>query len=226
MARWSRDADVATIARCILGTLKYEPHSTDVTAPRPRKCDRSGDRSTAMMIKLRFYRLLDVMSGGRVYQLAGCPSSAFPRCRYGVVLRLQGLAAEDAMVGPLIIRCACCGHSAAPPARWPILPTRRCRVRASASTSHRLSRRPTAFRRSMPSSTRFVPSTRHISVQCQSLRRGPLLALRLGRSAASRPQEGGQQIGERRSRGRLVRAHPGHGPAPRSTDCKMLVLLR
>jgi hypothetical protein len=34
VARWSRDADVATIARCILGTLKYEPHSTDVTALR------------------------------------------------------------------------------------------------------------------------------------------------------------------------------------------------
>ena len=32
VARWSRDADVATIARCILGTLKYEPHSTDVAA--------------------------------------------------------------------------------------------------------------------------------------------------------------------------------------------------
>jgi len=33
-ARWSRDADVATIARCILGTLKYEPHTCDVTALR------------------------------------------------------------------------------------------------------------------------------------------------------------------------------------------------
>ena len=30
IARWSRDADVATIARCILGTLKYEPHTADM----------------------------------------------------------------------------------------------------------------------------------------------------------------------------------------------------
>ena len=34
IARWPRNADVATIARCILGTLKYEPHSTDTTALR------------------------------------------------------------------------------------------------------------------------------------------------------------------------------------------------
>ena len=34
IARWRRDADVATIARCILGTLKYEPHTTDTTALR------------------------------------------------------------------------------------------------------------------------------------------------------------------------------------------------
>ena len=34
VARWSRDADVATIARCILGTLKYEPHTADVTVLR------------------------------------------------------------------------------------------------------------------------------------------------------------------------------------------------
>ena len=34
IARWPRDADVATIARCILGTLKYEPHSTDTTVLR------------------------------------------------------------------------------------------------------------------------------------------------------------------------------------------------
>ena len=34
IARWPRDADVATIARCILGTLKYEPHATDTTALR------------------------------------------------------------------------------------------------------------------------------------------------------------------------------------------------
>jgi hypothetical protein len=32
IARWPRDADVATICRWILGTLKYEPHSADVTA--------------------------------------------------------------------------------------------------------------------------------------------------------------------------------------------------
>ena len=34
IARWPRDADVATIARCILGTLKYEPHTADATALR------------------------------------------------------------------------------------------------------------------------------------------------------------------------------------------------
>jgi hypothetical protein len=34
IARWPRDADVATIARCILGTLKYEPHAADLTALR------------------------------------------------------------------------------------------------------------------------------------------------------------------------------------------------
>jgi hypothetical protein len=34
IARWSRDADVATIARCILGTLKYEPHTADTTLLR------------------------------------------------------------------------------------------------------------------------------------------------------------------------------------------------
>jgi len=34
IARWRRDADVATIARCILGTLKYEPHTADTTALR------------------------------------------------------------------------------------------------------------------------------------------------------------------------------------------------
>src|SRR5262249_43824208 len=34
VARWSRDADVATIARCILGTLKYEPHTADITVLR------------------------------------------------------------------------------------------------------------------------------------------------------------------------------------------------
>jgi hypothetical protein len=34
VARWSRDADVATICRCILGTLKYEPHAVDTTVLR------------------------------------------------------------------------------------------------------------------------------------------------------------------------------------------------
>jgi hypothetical protein len=34
IARWPRDADVATIARCILGTLKYEPHVADTTVLR------------------------------------------------------------------------------------------------------------------------------------------------------------------------------------------------
>jgi hypothetical protein len=33
-ARWCRDDDVATIARCILGTLKYEPHTADTTVLR------------------------------------------------------------------------------------------------------------------------------------------------------------------------------------------------
>ena len=34
VARWSRDADVATICRCILGTLKYEPHAVDTAVLR------------------------------------------------------------------------------------------------------------------------------------------------------------------------------------------------
>ena len=34
IARWSRDADVAAIARCILWTLKYEPHTADTTVLR------------------------------------------------------------------------------------------------------------------------------------------------------------------------------------------------
>jgi hypothetical protein len=34
VARWSRDADVATITRCILGTLKYEPHTADTSVLR------------------------------------------------------------------------------------------------------------------------------------------------------------------------------------------------
>jgi hypothetical protein len=32
IARWPRNADVATIARRILGTLKYEPHNGNLTA--------------------------------------------------------------------------------------------------------------------------------------------------------------------------------------------------
>jgi hypothetical protein len=34
IARWPRDADVATIARCILATLKYEPHVVDTSVLR------------------------------------------------------------------------------------------------------------------------------------------------------------------------------------------------
>jgi hypothetical protein len=34
VARWSRDADVAQIARCILATLKYEPHAADTSTLR------------------------------------------------------------------------------------------------------------------------------------------------------------------------------------------------
>jgi hypothetical protein len=34
IARWPRDADVATICRCILGTLKYEPHAADTSVLR------------------------------------------------------------------------------------------------------------------------------------------------------------------------------------------------
>jgi hypothetical protein len=34
VARWSRDADVATIARCIGATLRYEPHLADITVLR------------------------------------------------------------------------------------------------------------------------------------------------------------------------------------------------
>ena len=42
IARWPRDADVPTIARCILGTLKYEPHTADTTPlRRPRDLDRA-----------------------------------------------------------------------------------------------------------------------------------------------------------------------------------------
>jgi hypothetical protein len=34
IARWRRDADVVTICRCILGTLKFEPHVADTTPLR------------------------------------------------------------------------------------------------------------------------------------------------------------------------------------------------
>jgi hypothetical protein len=34
VARWSRDADVGTIARCVLATLRFEPHVCDVSALR------------------------------------------------------------------------------------------------------------------------------------------------------------------------------------------------
>jgi hypothetical protein len=34
VTHWPRDADVATIARCILGTLKYEPHTADTMVIR------------------------------------------------------------------------------------------------------------------------------------------------------------------------------------------------
>lgn len=47
IARWPRDGDVATIARCILGTVKYEPHGSDVT-PLKRALERliEGDTTT------------------------------------------------------------------------------------------------------------------------------------------------------------------------------------
>ena len=34
VARWARDADQQTIARCILATLKYEPHTQDISSLR------------------------------------------------------------------------------------------------------------------------------------------------------------------------------------------------
>ena len=34
IARWPRDADIATIARCVLATLRYEPHTADTTPLR------------------------------------------------------------------------------------------------------------------------------------------------------------------------------------------------
>jgi hypothetical protein len=34
VAHWSRKADLTTICRCILGTLKYEPHASDTSELR------------------------------------------------------------------------------------------------------------------------------------------------------------------------------------------------
>src|SRR5215467_1273691 len=41
IARWPRNAGGAAIARCILGTLKYEPHTADLTALKDvlEECD-------------------------------------------------------------------------------------------------------------------------------------------------------------------------------------------
>ena len=56
IARWPRGADVATIARSILGTLKYKPHTNDTTALRralesvidhAQCCDHCGQPATA-----------------------------------------------------------------------------------------------------------------------------------------------------------------------------------
>jgi len=47
VARWPRDADVATIARCILGTLKYEPHTADITVLRRHIAEGRGLRAEA-----------------------------------------------------------------------------------------------------------------------------------------------------------------------------------
>ena len=34
VARWPRDTDVVTIAKCFLGTLQYEPHTADTMGLR------------------------------------------------------------------------------------------------------------------------------------------------------------------------------------------------
>jgi hypothetical protein len=34
VARWKRSADVGEIARCVLATLKYEPHAADTSPLR------------------------------------------------------------------------------------------------------------------------------------------------------------------------------------------------
>jgi hypothetical protein len=48
IARWPRNADVTTIARCILGTLKYEPRAADTTAlRRALQCVIEQDAMTA-----------------------------------------------------------------------------------------------------------------------------------------------------------------------------------
>ena len=55
IARWPHGADVATIARSILGTLKYKPHTNDTTALRralesvidhAQRCDHCGQPAT------------------------------------------------------------------------------------------------------------------------------------------------------------------------------------
>ena len=50
VVRWPRDADVVTIACCILGTLKYEPHTADTTALR-RALESIDAESSAEMIR-------------------------------------------------------------------------------------------------------------------------------------------------------------------------------
>ena len=49
IARWPRDADVATIARCILGTLKYEPHAADTAALRRALEERDRSRTARIL---------------------------------------------------------------------------------------------------------------------------------------------------------------------------------
>jgi hypothetical protein len=52
VARWSRDADVSPIARCILGTLKYEPHRRRhgaAAGPGRRDQARGGQREASDM---------------------------------------------------------------------------------------------------------------------------------------------------------------------------------
>ena len=49
IARWPRDADVATLARCILGTLKYEPHAADTAALRRALEERDRSRTARIL---------------------------------------------------------------------------------------------------------------------------------------------------------------------------------